>query len=196
MADEKTEQLNVQVPIPIVIPESSKIKTSNLEDDKSILLTPTEKIDLTDGGTTILHTHTSSRARAYAGANQTIADSTWTKVKLDTESYDGDSEFDIATNYRFTALVAGYYQVNAVLKWESPAATIQYAIAIYKNGTAYSTVNGVSVNTSVFSQSISDIVYLAATNYIELYAIQTTGGNDVIEGGALNKTYISVHRLS
>jgi hypothetical protein len=136
-----------------------------------------------------------SRARAYMSGNQTIGDSAWTKVKLDTESYDGDSEFNTGT-YRFTATTTGYYQVNATLKWESPAATVQYAIAIYKDNAVYSQNNAVSVNTAVFSQSISDVVYLAAGSYVELFAIQTTGGNDVIEGGALNKTFMSVHRLS
>lgn len=50
--------LTIPAPEPSIIPLGSKIKTSNIEDDCSLLLTPEEKTDLTDGNGTTLHKHT------------------------------------------------------------------------------------------------------------------------------------------
>jgi hypothetical protein len=42
----------------------------------------------------------------------TITSNTFTKVQINTEEFDTNSNFDSTTNYRFTPTVAGYYQVN------------------------------------------------------------------------------------
>ena len=50
---------------------------------------------------------------AYRTATQTgIASATFTKIQLNVELFDTNSNYDNVTNYRFTPTVAGYYQVN------------------------------------------------------------------------------------
>ena len=39
---------------------------------------------------------------AYLSSSQTISDSTWTKIQINTEVIDTDNAFDNSTNYRFT----------------------------------------------------------------------------------------------
>ena len=55
--EEQEEPLKVTEPQPSIIPPASKVKSSNLEDDADILLSKTNKTDLTDTGATTLHKH-------------------------------------------------------------------------------------------------------------------------------------------
>jgi len=50
--------------------------------------------------------------RASINSDLGVSVSTWTKVPFDTEEFDTNSNYDNATNYRFTPTVAGYYQAN------------------------------------------------------------------------------------
>jgi hypothetical protein len=118
---------------------------------------------------------------AYLGSNQTVTQSTWTKLQINTEEFDTNSCFDSTTNYRFTPTVAGYYQVNATLYIQSPGQTYNQA-AIYKNGSVSKT--GVSSSSSgLYFVNVSALIYLnGSTDYIELYA-QTTGGSPTFGAG-------------
>ena len=48
---------------------------------------------------------------AYQSVGTTANNSTWTKIACNIEEFDTNSYYDNATNYRFTPLIAGYYQV-------------------------------------------------------------------------------------
>ena len=138
-----------------------------------------------------------SGARAYRNtSNQTIGTGSWTKVELNAESWDTQGEFDSTTNYRFTATYAGYYQVNASLYWVTLTDQSWYAIKIRKDGASdwgkgFYRASG----TGDMSTHTSDIIYLAAGSYIELYCYQNTGGDDAINNGE-SQSYMSVHKLS
>lgn len=131
------------------------------------------------------------KARAKRSGNQTIGSGSWTKVQLDTETFDVGGDFDNDTNYRFTAPVTGYYQVNTLVTWSGLAGSDFY-VKIYKNGTGIITASIHGVTSNATSRAISDLVYLEATNYVELYVYQNSGGNKTITGD----TYMSVHLLS
>ena len=47
-----------------------------------------------------------------------VSQSTWTKVSLNAEYYDTNSNFNTST-YKFTPTVAGYYQINAGVLFDS-----------------------------------------------------------------------------
>ncbi len=145
----------------------------------------------------ILQLSSSVKARAYLAANQAdISDDTWTKVTLDTETYDIGNDFDNVTNYRFAAPVAGYYQVNALLTWTNIVADKQYLVAIYLNGTEVASQHSQSSHTSSIGGSISDVIYLTAAQYLELYAYTDAGvGTTDLLGGS-TVTFMSVHLLS
>ncbi len=166
-------------------------------------LTATQLTDLTDAGDSALHYHSAdriaigftSRARASLGSNQTVTTATETKVELDTEQYDGDEEFDKDTDYRFTAVSAGYYFVSGVLFWTTVADGVVTRVMIYRNGTQYCMHAQRTGGAGFTSNFVSDVVYLAAGQYIELYVIQNAVGNLILEAGA-SKTCLAIHRLS
>ena len=111
---------------------------------------------------------------AYANANQTITSNTFTKIQINTEEFDTNSNFDSTTNYRFTPTVAGYYQVNGSVNNYSSTSPTRLLAVIYKNGTAYKRFFDGAVSTGTFfaNSEGSALVYLnGSSDYIELYGL-------------------------
>jgi hypothetical protein len=102
---------------------------------------------------------------AYNLGSQTISATTFTKVKIDTKTFDTANCFDATTNYRFTPNVAGYYQIIGNVG--NAGAAIRNSPVIYKNGSAY--VTG-SVNTASYNSNVSSLIYMnGTTDYVELW---------------------------
>lgn len=121
--------------------------------------------------TTQVAQNTGPAVSAYPSTNATISAATYTKVALNTEDFDTANAFDSATNYRFTPLTAGYYQVNLVATMNQTASTNTNShVALYKNGTAYK-YGGQAFNSGQSANSSwSGIVSLnGSTDYIEMY---------------------------
>ena len=111
----------------------------------------------------------------YCATAQSIPNGTMTKVQLNTELFDTNSNFDPTTNYRFTPTVAGYYQVVGGVYYSFSSGSVQ--VAIWKNGgqifvtVANSSTNGVLT-------PVSGLVYMnGTTDYLELYTLQASGGS-------------------
>jgi len=137
-----------------------------------------------------------SKARAYRNANQSIAADTWTKIALNTETFDINSEFDTAVNYRFTAKEKGYYLVCGSLQYQNVAVDKPIHIGFYKNGALYSNVRGFTATVGEdMGISLSDIIYLAVGNYVELYTYHYMGVNKNVMPGQ-DTTFLSIHRMS
>jgi hypothetical protein len=159
----------------------------------AVRLNITAKIitDLTD------HISKLSNVRAYrATSNQTITTTTETKVQLNAEDWDIMGEFDPTTNYRFTALRAGYYLATGVVRF--PTATVAdkiYVAKIWKNGAQIAQTVFHSSSTATVQVGVSTIVYLTANDYIELAAYHTAGVDQYIGFGA-NETHMCIHQLS
>lgn len=115
---------------------------------------------------------------AYASAGQTLANNTFTKIQINTEEFDTASCFDATTNYRFTPNVAGYYQVSGAVMFTANATNIRLS-AIYKNGTIYKSGNTTSAPAADQPVTcVSALVFLnGSTDYVELYALQDSGGS-------------------
>ena len=106
---------------------------------------------------------------AYQSSAQTISTSTLTKISFQTELFDTANAFDSTTNYRFTPLIAGYYQVTGAL-YASGITSVQ--AHIHKNGVNYQS----SPYTSQNGQFISGLVYLnGSTDYVEMYVYFLVG---------------------
>jgi hypothetical protein len=123
--------------------------------------------------------------RAFRSATQNITQNTFTKIQLDSETFDTNSCFDSTTNYRFTPTLAGYYQFNGKIR--TTGTNVWYGI-FYKNGSDYSRY----VENAVLGEgySGSDIIYLnGTTDYVEMY-IYSTGTGSSVDGGS-NTTYMS-----
>jgi hypothetical protein len=105
---------------------------------------------------------------AYLSTNQTITSSTYTKIQINTEEFDTNSNYDNATNYRFTPTVAGYYQVNGTMRYDASTTPTRAIIGIYKNGSEFKRGNDLGNNST--EAIISTLVYLnGSTDYIELW---------------------------
>jgi hypothetical protein len=114
----------------------------------------------------------------YQSSAQSIPNASFTKLQLQTKTFDTASCFDATTNYRFTPTVAGYYQLNGQVS--IGGAALGYSqISIYKNGSEYARGSVSPNNTSVGAQStVSTVVYLnGSTDYVELYVYQNSGGS-------------------
>jgi hypothetical protein len=108
---------------------------------------------------------------AYLSSNQTPSASTWTKVTLDTELFDTNSNF---ASSRFTPTVAGYYQINAQVGQDYGGSYNAGTMggAIYKNGSVYAWQRNAS-GTSAYLYGVnmlSVLIYFnGSTDYVELY---------------------------
>lgn len=144
------------------------------------------------GGSTI-----NNKCRARQTVVQSIASRTWVKLQLNTEDFDVANEFDNDTNYRYTATVAGYYQVNGSYILASSATSCLVRCGIYKNGTLYAVGPGYKILSRLGSGAhVSDIVYLAVGDYVELYCWHNAPSSRNTEISAGYESKLSIHRLS
>ena len=124
---------------------------------------------------------------AYNTSNQSVTDSTYTKVTLGTEEFDTNNNFASGT---FTPTVAGYYQINGSIYTGTSAITRAIAY-LYKNGTGFKRGTDRTVGNSV---NVCAIVYLnGSTDYVELFGYVTATtplfyGTDTWFNGCLIRT--------
>lgn len=118
-----------------------------------------------------------SRCFAYRNAAQSIPSLTYTKVQLNIIEYDGMSEFDNVTNYRFTVLHSGYYLLSGHVVYDN-ASDINAMALIYLNGTSIIQGNHRrnAAGTSGINVYCTTMIYLSAGDYIELWTYQSTAG--------------------
>ena len=116
--------------------------------------------------------------RAYRdSSDQSLSHNTATKVELNAESFDVGGYYDHSTHYRYTPLVAGYYQVNASIQDISATDVYDIIIHVRKNGSqvvSQGRIRFTGVTNDDFYASIvntSDVIYLdGSSDYLELYA--------------------------
>ena len=130
---------------------------------------------------------------AYLSTNQTITSSTFTKVQLNAELFDTNSNFDPTTNYRFTPTVSGYYQIGWAVSGFASTSPTRCLSTLYKNGNPYAYGND-HVATSGTGTSVGSVVVSmnGSTDYLELYGLITaTTAIISTSGGASIYTYMS-----
>ena len=116
--------------------------------------------------------------------NQSVTTNVWTKVTLSAEVFDTNSNFDSTTNYRFTPTVAGYYQINASIYFNSATTITTAGTAIYKNGVLFS-YTLIQVTIGQGSYPISALIYLnGSSDYLELYGKNTSTTSPVFAYGS------------
>lgn len=125
-----------------------------------------------------LGTNVAGNGPAFAATglltNQAVTSATLTKVQLPNKLFDTSNAFDSSTNYRFQPTVAGYYQINAVVRPVGNAGTMVICYAeLYKNGISHVRGNEFTYtsNNSLQQVSVSGLVYLnGSSDYLELFA--------------------------
>lgn len=125
---------------------------------------------------------------AYMSGNQAIATTAYTKVSFDTERFDTNSNFDSATNYRFTPTVAGKYLVIVRLEYSGcDAAGI--IPALYKNGALYTYATDLTVGT-IRDKSFSTIVDMdGSTDYLEVFTGSQTDSSYSVTGAITHSRF-------
>ena len=126
---------------------------------------------------------------AHPSASSTnISSSTWTKVVLNTELYDTNSNFASST---FTPTVAGYYQINFTVNTGTSANNgLWHSAAIYKNGSAYIQAFPVfpAGNIQSYANNLSQVIFMnGSTDYLEFYVnVYVLSGTPNYSGGLTN----------
>ena len=114
---------------------------------------------------------------AKLGSDQTASHGVFTKATLDTEDFDVGGYFDSSTNYRYTPLIAGYYQFNLQFYDLSNADVYDLILRLYKNGSttdvaARARLIGTGTNSDLYATLVttSGIVHAnGVDDYFELY---------------------------
>jgi hypothetical protein len=130
---------------------------------------------------------------AYPSASSTnISSSTWTKVTLNTELYDTNSNFASST---FTPTVAGYYQINFGTNTGASNSNAYWSwAAIYKNGSVYAQNTPVfpAGNIQGYGNQISQVIYMnGSSDYLEFYVNVYVASGTPSYGGATTGTLAS-----
>jgi hypothetical protein len=122
---------------------------------------------------------------ASSSSNQTLPNGVDTKVTLNSEGFDTNSNF---LNSRFTPTVAGYYMITGSVGMTDNL-TEFLTTKIFKNGGEHTA--GVRIAGAANISTVSNIIYMnGSTDFIELYVRQATGVSKTISAGS-NYTFIS-----
>ena len=119
----------------------------------------------------------------YSNAGVTIGSSSFTKVTFTVSEW--DTTGGMYASSRFTPTVAGYYQIDACVACSSSVGG-QQITSIYKNGSEFKRGNQVSANvtgTQTNTLASALIYFNGSTDYVEIYAFQSSGTNQTTGTG-------------
>jgi len=143
------------------------------------------------------------RARAYLSADQdNLGDGDWTKVLLDTESYDIGSDFDTGNN-QYVVPTTGLYAIHACVVFEQADMvgdrTVSVGVYVDPLGAGADALvmqSGFATDTNnKMAAAISDEIVLNASDEVSLWACANTGGNNTdIESGA-TQTFLTIRLI-
>ena len=145
------------------------------------------RISSTGGTTPVIDLIPGPAFSASLSGNQTVTASTTTKLTFNTEQFDTNSNYDNATNYRFTPTVAGYYQINVALDLADVGVGVQdVLLRLYKNGAQY--LVPIRRQTGAGNEVGITIPQLVSMNgssdYLEVYLQVVAATNCVVYAGS------------
>lgn len=123
-----------------------------------------------------------------SGGNQAIGASVATKISFQTERFDTNSNFDNATNYRYTIPVTGFYFVNTIIQTLRGDATTDNNLAIYKNGVLFRKGGNMKAVTYPQHQVIGFFQFTAG-DYLEVFFINVVAADSVESGTGTSSTF-------
>ena len=135
-------------------------------------------------------------ARAYHDAAQSIADTTWVALALNSERYDTDGIHDLATNNsRLTCKTAGKYIIVANIAFASNT-TGRRMVGIFLNGATFIGVGETNATTTGSCiVTVATIYLLEVNDYVEMKAFQNSGGALNVVAAANYSPEFMMHRL-
>ena len=127
------------------------------------------------------------------GTNKTIPDNTATIVDFPTERFDVGGYYNNST-MRFTP-PPGRYVVTASADFSVISASAACYIRIFKNGTTIASSVPKQVTVANLHQTaVTQVVDIAAGDYLEIFAIQTSGVDATLAGSS-TLTYFSASKV-
>jgi len=118
---------------------------------------------------------------AYIASNFSLPNSAYTKVGFDTKDFDTANCYNTST-YRYTPNVAGYYQFNVDISFNTAQST-EVVVVLYKSGVPCRYMADMRM-TSLYTVSASNLAYAnGSTDYFEVYVYQISGGATLLIGG-------------
>ena len=110
--------------------------------------------------------------RAFLETSQSIPSSTLTVVNFDGVDYDVTGDFNILTD-RFICPTSGYYFISGKVHFISMVSGEFINIGLYRDGILVAENVARASNTASLSTSFTDILYLNATDYLEVKVYHT-----------------------
>ena len=132
----------------------------------------------------------------YLSGDQTISDQTLTKVAWDAEDFDSDSAF--ASN-KFTVPSGEGGVYNFSVYFHTSGVNRYMFCKVYKNGSLFAQNTGFDDNDDATGQttSLSILMSLSATDYIETYIYTDTSGGGTVALKAANRaSFFSGYRVA
>lgn len=118
--------------------------------------------------------------QCYNSVTQSVTNSTWTQLAMDTNVYDTYAGHSTVTNNaRYTAQVAGIYLVIGRSAWATNATGVRGAAVTTNGSTPGATtpsVIGPTSSTSVPSVEVVAFIQMAAGDYVTAWGFQSSGG--------------------
>lgn len=135
-------------------------------------------------------------ASVYSTANQTIATDVPVAIEFDAVSYNPVGMWNSIAPTKLFAPIAGYYIATGVTTWDIQLAGSYFINFIQINATTpFAISNHVRSATTQIAIPCTGMTYLAAGDYVELYASHDVGIDcDVITAGLYGMN-LSLHRL-
>ena len=191
---------------------SSQVAASIITGQTALGATPadTDELLISDAGTlkrvdySYLKSANTPAFFGYLSADQSITDNVWTKVEINTEEFDTDSDYDNSTNYRFTPTTSGkyFFYASSCLRSTTNATLKSGRLAFYKNGSAlYGGVSELTTNYGVSQQVTitASFEMNGSSDYVELYGlVDHVGGASKFESdysGTNRSTFFGAYKL-
>jgi hypothetical protein len=109
-------------------------------------------------------------ARVYLTGTQALTANSDSKVLFNNINYNTNSDYSLATN-KYTASVAGYYSFTANILCNAGQNLLNVSLRL--NGAQFA--KGSQSADDTYSSTVSDMIYLAVNDFIEVYAYSNPG---------------------
>lgn len=114
--------------------------------------------------------------RARQTTTQTLNNSVSTKITYTTEDFDTDGFYDPSTS-RFQPNIPGCYQLTATISLAAPTNNHRLDMAFYIDGVENIALSINQQGSNNSGSSITALLYLNGSQFVEVYAHQNSGGN-------------------
>lgn len=139
-------------------------------------------------------------ARYSTDTAQSIPSGSSTIVDYEDVSYDSASAVTTGASWKFTAPETGYYLITAMIRLAAANWNLnEYAsLTLYKNGSAECRLDFVNSYINNYTNQLSangeTVIYLEATDYIDIRFYQNSGSAIALSGTAI-ENHISIAKL-